>query len=88
MSLLNRRDFIKDSAVLAAIASAGVVGEAAAAAKSEKAAKSANLRRRLPHRGYRRPRPWSRTCAWFCRQEQLYRHLASATPIRPSSARP
>jgi predicted dehydrogenase len=40
MSFLNRRDFIKDSAVLAALAGAGVVGKATAAAKSEKAAKS------------------------------------------------
>ncbi len=42
MSFLNRRDFIKDSAVLAALAGAGVVGEATAAAKAEKAAKSAD----------------------------------------------
>jgi predicted dehydrogenase len=40
MSFLNRRDFIKDSAVLAALAGAGVAGRATAAVKSEKAAKS------------------------------------------------
>jgi predicted dehydrogenase len=41
MSFLNRRDFIKDSAVLAALAGAGVVGKATAA-KSAKAVKAAD----------------------------------------------
>jgi len=47
MSFLNRRDFIKDSAVLAALAAAGGVGKATAAAKSEKAAKAGDSNSQL-----------------------------------------
>ena len=47
MSFLSRRDFIKDSAVLAALAAAGGVGKAAAKEKSEKAAPSGDAASQL-----------------------------------------
>ncbi len=47
MSFLSRRDFIKDSAVLAALAAAGVVGKASAAEKSEKETKSGDAASQL-----------------------------------------
>ncbi len=47
MSFLSRRDFIKDSAVLAALAAAGVGGKASAAAKSEKESKSGDAASQL-----------------------------------------
>ena len=47
MRFLSRRDFIKDSAVLAALAAAGVGGKASAAAKSEKETKSGDAASQL-----------------------------------------
>ena len=47
MSFLSRRDFIKDSAVLAALAAAGVGGKAMAGAKSEKDTKSGDAASQL-----------------------------------------
>ena len=47
MSSSSRRDFIKDSAVVAALAGAGVFGKAVAAEKSEKEAKSGDAASQL-----------------------------------------